>query len=191
MTLTSEVSMHQLLITVEDTDPPVWRRLVVPSSYSLSQLHDALQAAFGWQDSHLHEFRIHDQIYSKPDYEDDPPANLADERGVTLVDAVGEGDRFAYTYDFGDGWRHQVLVERVSAEKGARETPELIDGERACPPEDCGGTGQFAMLLAALADDSHPERGEWLEWLDADFDPTDAKLDGFRNRLREQTQSSH
>lgn len=101
VTVASDVSVHQLLITLEDTDPPVWRRLVVPSSYSLAKLHDALQAAFGWHDSHLHEFRIRDQVFSNP--------------------------------DFGDGWRHQALVERVSAVKRTRDVPALIDGERACP----------------------------------------------------------
>jgi len=162
----------QIKVTLLDTDPPVWRRLLVPATIRLDRLDRVIQAAMGWTNSHLHMFIHHTGHYGVPDL--DLP--LHNERDATLRDlAGGEGDAFGYEYDFGDGWEHEVRLEKlVSAEPGGRY-PRCLAGARACPPEDCGGTSGYAELIDTLADPNHPDHHDMLQWLGiekgTEFDP--------------------
>lgn len=125
----------QIKVSLRNVRPPIWRRLQVPSDILLPKLHDVLQAAMGWHDSHLHLFRVGDDCYAPPgDW--DPIGE--DSRGVALVDlAAKKGARLVYEYDFGDGWTHDIVVESVLPEPC--EVPRCTGGRRRCPPEDCGG----------------------------------------------------
>lgn len=180
-------TVHQLKATIRDTKPPVWRRVAVTSTITLAGLHDVLQAAFGWMDCHLHEFDINGSTFGMADVDDWNEEPAADERGVRLCDVAGEGTRFEYWYDFGDDWRHQIVVEKVMAADPKVEYPLLVTGRRACPPEDCGGTWGYENFLAAIADPNHEEHEAMLEWGGEGFDPDDAGLDTFHHRLATQT----
>lgn len=164
----------QLKVTLLETDPPVWRRLLVPATIRLDRLDRVIQAAMGWTNSHLHLFIHPSGHYGRPHPDDMLP--LHDERKATLRDLAGhEGDVFGYEYDLGDSWEHEVLLEKlVPAEPGGRY-PTCLDGARACPPEDCGGTGGYEQLIDALADPRHPDHDDLLQWLGVekgtDFDP--------------------
>jgi hypothetical protein len=174
-------TVFQLKTTIVGTKPPVWRRVVVPAEIRLDRLHGVLQAAFGWWDYHFHEFDIDGVRYGVDDgWDADPPA---DERRARLSDVVSAGSTFAYVYDFGDDWRHKIVVEKaLPAERGERY-PACTGGRRACPPEDCGGVSGFERLLTAIADPEDAEHQSTLDWVGADFDPAAFDAAEFDQRL--------
>jgi hypothetical protein len=154
------------------TKPPVWRRLQVRAETRLDQLHEMIQAALGWENCHMHVFSFGGEEFSTPDRE----LGFNDERRVTLGELIGgAGDRFRYTYDFGDDWEHEIVVEDLLDPNPEALYPILVAARGACPPEDCGGRWGYANLREILADPSHDEHQEMLEWLGLDdageFDP--------------------
>jgi hypothetical protein len=158
---------YQLRIELLDVEPPIWRRILVPSEFTLHDLHYAIQIAMGWEDCHLHDFTIKRQRYTVPDLEDfDDPQ---DERDIRLCDVIRSRSKFVYQYDFGDSWNHSILVERVVHDV-ALTGPVCVDGARACPPEDSGGPWGYAEKLHALADPDDEEYDELREWIGTDFD---------------------
>ena len=161
--------IFQLNVSLAGVRPPVWRRVLVPGGYTLDRLHRVVQYAMGWRDCHLHSFEIDGRQYG----ERDPDGELAlrDELDVRLDEVVSKGSRFHYTYDFGDWWEHDLLVEDVCTADPDERYPCCVDGERACPPEDVGGASGYLVLLAALADPGHPEHGAMREWAGERFDP--------------------
>jgi hypothetical protein len=160
----------QLRITLADVaDPSVWRRVLIPTAYPLDRVHSVIQAAMGWQDSHLHAFRLGHETYAAPDPDDE--MGSLDETRFRLGDLVAGVDRFDYEYDFGDGWEHEVVVEaRAVAQEGA-VYPACVAGEGACPPEDCGGSPGIAEFKAVLAGPPSAERDELLAWAGGAYDP--------------------
>jgi len=165
--------LYQLKVTLRGIRPPVWRRLLVRGNLTLNRLHNVLQIALGWTDSHLHQFRVRGKIYGVPDPEGpDWGTATLDERRVKLASvAPAERTRFIYEYDFGDGWEHEVLVEKILPPDADAELPVCLAGRRACPPEDCGGIWGYENLLRVVADPEDPEHGEMLEWLGGAWDP--------------------
>ena len=160
----------QVRVTLADADgPPVWRQVVIPAGYTLDRVHGVIQAAMGWQNSHLHMFRIADREYG-PAYLHDELETL-DEKQFRIGDLVTTGDLAGYEYDFGDGWEHELAVEASAAADAARMYPECTGGEGACPPEDCGGPGGFADLKELLAGPPSPEREEMRAWAGEGYDP--------------------
>jgi hypothetical protein len=158
---------YQLKITLQDIDPAIWRRVLVPRELTLFDLHHVIQIVMGWEDDHLHDFTIKRQRYALPDVEDfDGPA---DESRTLLCDVVRSRSRFVYQYDFGDGWNHVVLVEKVVHDAEA-PGPICVDGARACPPEDCGGPWGYQEKLEALSNPDDEETEELREWMGPDFD---------------------
>lgn len=129
--------------------PQVWRRLLVPPSILLPALHHVFQAALGWTNSHLHEFIINGQRNAEPNPEWIEEMKQRDERRVQLEQALGRRSRtFEYVYDFGDDWRHAVVVEDQFVPPRAPFAPVCLAGENACPPEDVGGAPGYAQFLA-------------------------------------------
>ncbi len=151
---------YQLKVTLRGIRPPIWRRLRIPGTASLRQVQDALQVALGWTNSHLHQFRIGRQTFGLADPE--APETM-DERRVRLCDVATVKSKVIYDYDFGDGWEHDVVVERVEPARSL--VLECLDGRRARPPEDCGGPHGYAELIVALADPKHTEHAEMLQWV--------------------------
>jgi hypothetical protein len=158
----------RLKVTLRDVRPSVWRRVEVPADLPLAALHDVLQAAMGWTDSHLHQFVQGETRYGPAHVLED----VEDERRVTVGDVLRRArQRITYEYDFGDGWEHDVVLEaRVDREPRVRY-PRVVAGERACPPEDVGGAWGYADFLEAIADPAHPEHEDMVEWCGGGFDP--------------------
>jgi Plasmid pRiA4b ORF-3-like protein len=177
-------AIAQIKVTLLDVEPPVWRRVLVPCTIRLDRLDRVIQAAMGWTNSHLHMFVRGADHYGRPDL--DLP--MRDERIATLRDlAGGEGDRFTYEYDFGDGWDHEILLEKlIDAEQGDRY-PACVAGEQACPPEDSGGAFGYMELVEIVATPGHPDHDALLRWLGiekgADFDPARFDLVEANRRL--------
>ena len=156
-------SVHKLKITLLHLSPPVWRRIAVPSDMPLGALHYVLQLAMGWTDSHWPDFRVGRTTYGDPEMLQE--LGDADEWEASLADvAPRTGNRLRYTYDFGDNWEHDILIEQVGPPVPELAYPVCLAGERACPPDDCGGVWGYAELLEALADPKHPEHEWLLEW---------------------------
>lgn len=161
----------QLKVTLADVTPPVWRRLLVPEHLSLAQLHDILQAAMGWEDSHLHAFDVEGTTYGPLD-DDDADEDELDEQDISVGGALASSGRLTYQYDFGDSWEHEVVVEARSTTPVKMSFAKCVDGENACPPEDSGGAFGYAAMLKAVADPSHEDHADYVQWLGEDFDPT-------------------
>jgi hypothetical protein len=174
--------IYQLKITLTGVKPPVWRRLHVPGSVNLKKLHQILQVAFAWTDSHLHEFEGAGQSYGTPHSE--YPNTTRNEARVRLNEVLlKEKDSMVYVYDFGDGWEHKVVLEKIIPFTPDRSAPTCIAGARACPPDDCGGVGGYQALLEAIADPLHPEHEEMLEWIGGEFDPEHFDRDEINDEL--------
>lgn len=164
-------TIYQLQITLLDTKPRIWRRVVVDGAATLGQLHEVIQAAFGWWNYHLHEFEIDGKRYGMPDPDADWGEPARDESEVRLDRVAENGTTFDYVYDFGDNWHHRIVVEKVLPADSATTVPACTGGRRAGPPEDCGGTWGYRELLEILVDPTHPEHEERLTWLGGSFDP--------------------
>ncbi len=164
------MTSYQIKITLMGIEPPVWRRIQVPADITLEALHDIAQIAMGWEDAHLHLFIVNGEEYGATDPEFG--TTIHDEREALLGQLAKPGDRLAYVYDFGDDWEHEIRIERVLHVETTEGLPRCIGGERACPPEDCGGAPGYARLLQILADPDHEEHEDMLDWLgDEALDP--------------------
>jgi len=178
--------IYQLKVTLRYTKPPIWRRLLVPAGLTLEVLHDVLQMAMGWTDSHLHEFRIGQKRFGKPDPEDQlmdlPP--VSDETTAHLFTVLGKaGAKAMYTYDFGDCWEHAIVVEKVLEPEPGIAYPMCVDGKLQCPPEDCGSIPGYYNLLEVIRDPTHEEHEEMMDWLGGEFDPEAFSVDDVNQRL--------
>lgn len=169
----------QFKVTLMDISPPVWRRIEIPASYTFWDLHVAVQDAMGWLDYHLHMFHVRNPTTGEIDeigipdedgFEDDRVCLPGWEvRVARYFQTVGTGG--TYEYDFGDGWVHEIALEAIGRRQRGRKYPRCVRGQRACPPEDCGGPGGYAQLLETLADPNHEEYASMMEWLGGRFDP--------------------
>ena len=152
----------------------IWRRIDMPLSATLEALHEAIQMTMGWTFSHLWEFEIDGRSYGDPsfrEFDDEPVIYKA--KGLRLGTAVTRGaDRFVYVYDYGDNWRHEVIVEEVRDGDPDIEYPAFVDGARRCPPEDVGGPDGFMDFLEAILDPAHEEHRAMLDWYGGPFDPS-------------------
>lgn len=168
--------MYRLKVTLRDSKPAIWRRLLVPGRVTLAQLHQILQVAFAWEDRHLHDFEIDGVRYGVPcdDGFDAPSRRVVPEDRVRLEEVAREGSKLLYLYDFGDDWYHVIHVEAVEP-AGAAVGVSCLGGKRAAPPEDSGGIWGYEDKLAVLADPKDPDHEELSDWMPANFDP--AKLD--------------
>jgi hypothetical protein len=164
--------VYQIKVGLRGAKPPIWRRLEVPADISLARLHLAIQIAFGWDDSHMHVFET---PYGSFGIADADLGHRA-EAPVTLEQvAPAVNSKLRYTYDFGDDWEHDILVEKVLDHDETAAYPRCTGGRRAAPPDDCGGIWGYAELVEVLNDPADPEHEDRLEWLGlddaADFDP--------------------
>jgi DNA invertase Pin-like site-specific DNA recombinase len=178
----SNQTVYQLKITLKNIRPPIWRRIQVLSSTTLEQLHLIVQEVMGWDNYHMHQFSIAGIDYGQPQ----PEFNVRSEKTVKLSQVVkGEKSKFFYTYDFGDSWEHEILLEKELPSTPDTNYPVCITGKRACPPEDCGGSWGYAELLEIISDSSHPEYEERMEWLGKSFNPDTFDINEVNQRLRE------
>jgi hypothetical protein len=167
--------VYQFKITLLESHPPIWRRIQVRDC-TLDKLHEHIQTAMGWTNSHLHHFKLKEQLYGDPmllqenfedmEYEDSTTTRLSD-----ILPKTGRRFRFQYEYDFGDSWHHDVLFEGVVRADPKAKYPLCLEGERACPPEDCGGVWGYPDFVEAIRNPDHERHEELLEWVGGRFDP--------------------
>lgn len=168
--MAESANVYQFRITLKDIKPAIWRRIQVPSTYNFYELHVAIQDAMGWFDCHLHQFEMkHPQTGEKISIgkipEDDygfgrGPEVIPEERAKISTYFANVNDKALYEYDFGDGWEHEIVFQRIIPSKPNVDYPRCVAGKRACPPEDCGGTYGYEELLEILADPNHQEYAE-------------------------------
>ena len=167
--------LFQFKITLIDSRPPIWRRIQVADG-NLDKLHEHIQTSMGWTNSHLHHFRVGEQLYGDPmllhetmnemNYKASTRTKIS-----KIVPKAAKGFSVVYEYDFGDGWEHEVLFEGCPKKEPGKKYPLCLDGERACPPEDVGGIGGYEDFLEAIGNKKHEEREVMFEWVDGWFDP--------------------
>ncbi|HUJ42663.1 MAG TPA: plasmid pRiA4b ORF-3 family protein [Opitutaceae bacterium] len=172
-----------LRLTVAAIQPRIWRRLLVRETMWLSRLHEAVQVLFGWYDYQTHLFFLGDKRYGNP--MEQGSVVIEDDRDVTLADVrLAEQGRGAYDYLFADGWHVDIRLEKTAAAEKGATYPRCVAGERAGPPEDCGGIEAYKDLLYCL---KHPETDlgrEWREWLGPAYDPEKCDLTAINKALR-------
>ncbi|MDQ4104833.1 MAG: plasmid pRiA4b ORF-3 family protein [Actinomycetota bacterium] len=176
-------SIHTIKVSLRYMQPPVWRRLQIPSGTNLAELHHIIQAAMGWDDCHLHQFEVNGRYYADPEHMLEV---TGDEARGTLA-GMNVGDRFAYWYDFGDEWWHDIEVESVDQTQPGLMYPRCVTGSRACPPEDSGGPWGFDELMRALGDEKHRQHELHTEWMrrigHSRYDPAHFDLDEINEAL--------
>ncbi len=171
-------------VTLEDSKPPIWRRIQVTNDTTLYKLHKILQVVMGWSDAHLHQFIIDETHYGEP-HPDYMLFKMKNEKTVKLNQVIsGEKAKFIYEYDFGDSWYHKILVEKILPLEPDKHYPVCLKGKRACPPEDCGGIWGYYDFLKTIQNPNHPEHDHMLEWVGGSFDPEAFDLDEINRQLK-------
>jgi pRiA4b ORF-3-like protein/uncharacterized protein DUF6933 len=161
--------LYQFKITLLESEPRIWRRIQIKNG-TLDKLHEHIQTAMGWTNSHLHQFHIGDERYGDPEllqdcyFEDFLCVDSTMTKISEILPKSGERSQFVYEYDFGDDWQHEVLFEGCLRAKKGDRYPLCVEGERACPPEDVGGIRCYAEFLVALAAPEHERHDEYMEW---------------------------
>ncbi len=172
-------SVFQFKITLQDVAQPIWRQIQINDQCTFWDLHVAIQDAMGWTDSHLHEFTLvnpttlkkeHIGIPDDEGFDTDHPMLAGWDVKVKEYVLTKNNKKFSYLYDFGDSWEHVIEFED-EYEKQSGKYPKCLAGERACPPEDVGGTPGFENFLSIIKDSKHKERKGLLEWVGGKYDP--------------------
>ena len=177
--------VYQLKITLKGYKPAIWRRFLAPGHLTLARLHLVIQDVMGWKDYHLHCFTVGGERYSLPhpdsDWED---SGDKDSRKLRLEQAATqEKVKFSYEYDFGDGWEHEILVEKILPPDPLLKHAVCLKGKGACPPEDVGGVGGYADFLVAISDPEDTEHDMYIDWVGGKFDPDAFDLDNTNTAL--------
>lgn len=172
--------VFQFKIVLKNTKPPIWRRIQVPGDYTFWDLHVAIQDSMGWTDTHLHEFEIFNFRKRNMEHigipDDEFPSGQETLPGWKVSIAqlfTSTNPKAEYSYDFGDGWEHTVLLEKSLRQGEGVKYPRCIAGRRRCPPEDCGGPWGYEEFLKAISDPKHEEHASTLEWVGGSYDPDD------------------
>ena len=168
-------AIYQFKITLLGSKPPIWRRIQVHDC-TLDKLHEYIQTAMGWTNSHLHQFDVKGKRYGDPSLLGDgfEDVECVDSTKTLLSELLPEPDKrfaFKYEYDFGDDWQHEVLFEGSPSVDPKAKYPLCLEGKRACPPEDCGGVWGYADFLEAIRNKTYDQHKDMLEWIGGRFDP--------------------
>ena len=179
--------VYQFKIVLEDINPTIWRRIQVPDRYSFWDLHCAITDAFGWLDCHLHQFKIvwpesgETDIIGIPDDDGFDDQETLPGWNLSIVEYFTEKNSSCeYAYDFGDGWKHSIILEKILPREEDVVYPRCVAGKRACPPEDVGGPPGYAQFLKTIRYMNAPDHDRLLEWVGGWFDPEWLDLDLIR-----------
>ncbi len=165
---------YQIQIALRGSKPKIWRRILVPSDLLLSDFHKIIQTTMGWTNSHLHQFIKGRTFYTRKMSGDDfwGEMDILDYSKMKLSDLLKkEKDKIIYEYDFGDGWEHDIILEKIDISEENKNIPTCLTGKNSCPPEDCGGIWGYLDMLEILKHPDHEEYEEYTEWLGEEFDP--------------------
>ena len=189
-------TLLQLRIELRYTDPMIWRRVLVPDTITLVQLHAVIQESMGWSNSHLHEFEIAGLRYGMTDSEWDVDPELINEERKKLLKVLGDQKQFDYLYDFGDSWLHRItlekrlpVIEKITLDNiipaiEPQRYAMCVDGENACPPEDVGGVPGYYNFLDVVSNPDHEEYEEMIEWCGGLFNPEFFDIDVTNTKLK-------
>lgn len=169
-TKTKKPKVYEFTVSLMETTPVVWRKFLAHEIIELEDLHMLIQITMGWNDAHLFGFEIDGKFYSDSESAIEMD-NTIDVFGLELRDVLNDTKKFKYTYDFGDGWRHQVEITNVLDHDPRMNYPVCIGGENACPPEDCGGSYGFERLKSILVGKDGDDKDEMLTWLGGFYNP--------------------
>lgn len=183
--MSSADRIARIKIQLDDWKPPIWRRVEVPVTASLKALHDVIQAAMPFENYHLFEFRADGKRYAIPNLEWDSLRDRTYSAKTTRIGMLIDRSvsELAYTYDFGDDWRHTVKIEEVAVADPTIEYPRYIDGAGCAPPEDIGGIPGFEIFLEAVSDPTHEQHEELKRWHGRPFDPRHVPEDEILNGI--------
>ncbi len=173
---------YQLKITLQGIFPPIWRRIQIPGSMKLPSLHKALQTVVGWTNTHLHQFEKGGKYWGVPEHDgfDD---DMIDERRVTVAELLpAENDVLLYKYDFGDDWRHDVVLEKILPPEACTR-PVCLAGARRCPPEDVGGPPGYQEFLEVIFEPNHREFSNLRGWAGGTFHAEEFDLEAINKAL--------
>ena len=175
--------VYQIKIALDCVKPPVCRRVQLEDC-SLDALHDIIQVSMGWDDEHLYAFAIEGRQYGDLD---GGGGDFADDaQSIRLSDLVRRGVMgFRYVYNFDEPWRHTIDIERTVSAEAEAYYPRCVKGQRACPPENCGGPGEYPGFLAKIRDPGHNEYEDALAWVGGQFDPDEFSLQDTNQELRQ------
>jgi hypothetical protein len=184
---------YQIKITLQGAKPPIWRRVIIPADYTFEELHLVIQESMGWMDMHLYSFECGDFIIEDIELNDELIGNLlapSHKKLDSCETTVGqllmeEGDKCLYTYDFGDNWKHKIVLEKILEPDGERQLPVCLKGKRACPPEDCGGIYGYEEMVVKLAGPDNQDKAELLEWIGEEFEPEKFDIDLVNANLKD------
>jgi hypothetical protein len=182
------IQIYQIQISLKNITPKIWRRILVPADLPMADLHKIIQTTMGWENGHLHQFIKDRKLYSVKNPDDDmweDSVNFEYKNMVVSDFLKKEKDKIDYEYDFGDGWLHEVLLEKILPVNTLVKYPIVTGGKRTCPPEDCGGPWGYANLLEIISQPGHGEYDDMLEWLGGYFDPEDFNLEEVNQRLHQ------
>lgn len=178
--------IYQIKVTLLHTDPPVWRRVLMPADLTLAELHNVLQAIMNWQNAHLRQFQIKGREIRMLDLRD-PLARgggRLSEPKLRLCDLLWKPRaKMEYLYDFGDNWQHGIVLEKIVPAESGVEYPTCTGGERNGPPEDCGGPFGYKDFVEAIRNPAHEEHENLMEWLGGGFDPEAFSIDAVNRKL--------
>ena len=165
---------YQIQISLNNYRPKIWRRLLISSDLLLSDFHKIIQTSMGWTNSHLHQFIKNRTFYSARLYDDDlwDDMDNVDYKKIKISDLLKkEKEKIIYEYDFGDGWNHDIILEKILPHDHKLNHPVCLKGKMNCPPEDCGGVWGYSDMLEILKQPDHDEYESSMEWLGGEFDP--------------------
>lgn len=174
------MDIARITITLLDVQPSVRRVIEVPIAITLADLHVIIQAAMGWQDSHLYEFHDERRVFGSSSADH----GVSSAAKTTLTDLLtGTKRRIRYVYDMGDDWQHRLEITRLGGAVAGVTYPRLIEAQGRCPPEDVGGWPGFGQFLEAVTDPNHPEHAELRDWYHGEFDPNDPNQSALSDNL--------
>jgi hypothetical protein len=164
------MNIFQIKISLDNARPSIYRTILVKPNTSFYELHHIIQFAMGWENYHMYQFESGSFYIAEPD--EYMEGESIDPNDILLHEVLKKpGDKVKYEYDFGDGWRHTIKLEKIIPLQLNKSYPTCIRGKRSCPPEDCGGIWGYENLKEIINNVKHPEHSEILEWLGGEFDP--------------------
>ena len=177
-------TIYQIKTTLKGIDPPIWRRIHTPDC-TLEELHEIIQVTMGWEFEHLYRFTIGGVDYADLAMTSDEEAEDACGTYLSaILPTENRRPRFSYEYDLGDEWIHQLIAEERFPPKQGVKYPICVGGQRACPPEDCGGPWAYSEFVEAVGKPDHRRHDELLEWVGGEFDPERFDQEAVNTELR-------
>lgn len=177
-------NIYQLKVSLDSIKPQIWRRFQVRSDTNLVKLHKSIQSVMGWKDYHLYCFEAYGVEYADPYLVDDPDDGMLDAYEFDVEFFFPRiRSKCHYVYDFGDGWQHTIVLEKRLQPEPGEKYPLCIDGERNCPPEDCGGVSGYRELVRVLRNPKHKDYKMMRQWAGVRWNPEKFDRESVNKRM--------